>query len=100
MLASGSVMGRATNETHKTVPEAFQGSCHVDEATHKEWASGGELKEWLELALLEVLKEVGTDSGPAAFKKVKVPTAWLQYPTRILKCKPAMIDGLPGQVLV
>ena len=47
------------------------GTCHVDEGTHNDWASGGEKKEWLELALLEVLKEVGTDAGPAAFKIVK-----------------------------
>ena len=48
------------------------GACHVDEQTHKEWQAGGERKEWLELALVEVLKEVGTaDAGPAAFKRVK-----------------------------
>ena len=45
----------------------------MDEATHQEWAAGGERREWLELALLEVLREVGTsDAGPQAFKRVKV----------------------------
>ena len=47
------------------------GKCHVDDATHEEWAAGGEKKEWLELALLEVLKDVGTDSSPSVFKVVK-----------------------------
>ena len=48
----------------------------MDEKTHSDWTSGGERKEWLELALLEVLKEVGTDdAGPTAFKLVKVPQA-------------------------
>ena len=46
-------------------------ACHVDEATHKEWKEGGERREWLELALLEVLKHAGTDNGPGHFKKVK-----------------------------
>ena len=49
-----------------------KGACHVDEATHQEWLKGGERKEWLELALLEVLKDVGTDSTPSLFKQVKV----------------------------
>ena len=51
------------------------GACHVDEPTHLEWKNGGERKEWLELALLETLKEVGVDAGPAAFKKTKVLTS-------------------------
>ena len=43
----------------------------MDAPTHEEWAAGGEKKEWLELALLEVLKDVGTDSSPSVFKVVK-----------------------------
>ena len=45
----------------------------MDETTYQEFMAGGERKEWLELALLEVLRETGTaDAGPAAFKRVKV----------------------------
>ena len=48
-----------------------KGACHVDDATHEEWRDGGERKEWLEMALVEVLKNVGTENTPGSFKKVK-----------------------------
>ena len=46
--------------------------CHVDEKVHDDWKAGGEKREWLEIALVEAIKQVGSGTEPGAFKKVKV----------------------------
>ncbi|CAE7224183.1 unnamed protein product [Symbiodinium sp. CCMP2592] len=46
--------------------------CHVDNETHEQYASGGPQREWLEMALLEALQDVGTVAlgrGKAAHKQ-------------------------------
>ncbi|CAE7334655.1 PEG3 [Symbiodinium sp. CCMP2592] len=48
--------------------------CHVDNETHEQYASGGPQREWLEMALLEALQDVGTVAlgrGKAAHKQVQ-----------------------------
>ena len=45
--------------------------CHVEQKVHDEYVSGGEKREMLEIALVEAIKQVGPEAGPAAFKKVK-----------------------------
>ncbi|CAE7470831.1 unnamed protein product [Symbiodinium necroappetens] len=49
--------------------------CHVDQSVHDDYTNGGEKKEWLEIALVEAIKQVGPESGPAAFKKIKAAFA-------------------------
>ena len=46
------------------------GKCHVDETTRQDYLSGGERREWLEIALLECLKKHGVHRD--ATKKVRV----------------------------
>ena len=46
------------------------GKCHVPQEVVDDFKTGGELKEWLEIALLESIKKVGTDR--TKFKAVKV----------------------------
>jgi len=46
------------------------GKCHVPQEVVDDFKTGGELKEWLEIALLESIKKVGTDR--CKFKAVKV----------------------------
>ncbi|CAL1166498.1 unnamed protein product [Cladocopium goreaui] len=45
------------------------GKCHVPQEVVDDFKTGGELKEWLEIALLESIKKVGTDR--CKFKAVK-----------------------------
>ncbi|CAE7633114.1 CYCF3-1 [Symbiodinium sp. CCMP2592] len=48
--------------------------CHVDNETHEQYATGGPQREWLEMALLEALQDVGTVAlgrGKAAHKQVQ-----------------------------
>ena len=44
------------------------GKCWVDMKSREDYVSGGERREWLELALLESLKKIGVDR--ASHKKV------------------------------
>ena len=59
-----------------------KGACHVDDSVHEDWASGGEKREWLEIALLEAIKQVGSDTGPGAFKKVKAGPPLIPWSTQ------------------
>ena len=42
--------------------KAKSGRCNVDEETAKQYAKGGEGREWLEIALVEALQKVGPDN--------------------------------------
>ena len=53
-----------------------KGACHVDQSIHDDWKAGGEKREWLEIALLEAIKDVGTDTAPGTFKKVKAGSTY------------------------
>ena len=57
------------------------GKCHVPQEVIDDFKTGGELKEWLEIALLESIKKVGTDRSK--FKAVKVGVLEFQIK---LKC--------------
>lgn len=41
--------------------KAKSGRCNVDDETAKQYAKGGESREWLEIALVEALQKVGPD---------------------------------------
>lgn len=43
----------------------------MDDATHEDWKNGGERREMLEIALIEVLKSHGAQNNPSGFKKIK-----------------------------
>ena len=53
--------------------KAKTGKCHVDAATHQLWKGGGEGREWLEIALTEVLDKLGP-SQKNEHKKLRVPS--------------------------
>ena len=53
--------------------KAKTGKCHVDQSTHALWKSGGEGREWLEIALTEVLDKLGP-SQKNEHKKLRVPS--------------------------
>ncbi len=46
------------------------GSCHVSDEVVADYKSGGEPREWLEIALLQSIKAIGLDRK--LFKAVKV----------------------------
>jgi len=46
------------------------GSCHATDEIVADYQAGGELREWLEIALLESIKAIGLDRK--LFKAVKV----------------------------
>ena len=54
--------------------------CHVDAATHEQYARGGADREWLEIALLETLQKVGLDAKKKGHHKTLV-VACLQHYT-------------------
>ena len=45
------------------------GKCLVDQSVRDSYDQGGESREWLEIALLEAIKQHGTDRS--AYKQVK-----------------------------
>ena len=50
------------------------GKSHVSEEVRKDYQGGGEKREWLEIALLEAIKEHGTDRKH--YNKVKERFYW------------------------
>lgn len=58
------------------------GKSHVPPEVSEDYKKGGEEREWLEIALLESIKKVGTDRK--YFKQVKAGSMCLIYPQ--LRC--------------